>query len=336
LIGYSKPPDKSTAGVYFISPFPSLHRSAVSPFRRITSVKNISTMPGVASSPFHLIAQRCSDEIERIVQDIKQDRDNWQATAAQYKKGFENMKIHFNELQGICFAAQADLADERTENRRLRDKLELSQRTSLQLDKSSDGHPTGSRRGLSVALDSAPIDVDGPSIPLTCANFRRVEQFASSKDFTQALAELERLLRGPLSPDARVEGLLFKSTIFRAADSDLILDALAACSEALEMCNRQSSSVKHFLSKIQYHRGLCYYRLKMIPHAQVAFGCVTTSDVFYDKAMEYRKSCEEVLGAIDDARARTGFEEARPCARGVPARMRGVESIVSSSYRNIR
>jgi hypothetical protein len=293
-------------------------------------------MPGVASSPFRLIAQRCSDEIARVVQDIKQDRDNWQATAAHYKKGFESMKTHFNELQDICFAVQADLANERTENRRLRDNLELNRHTSLQLDRSSDVPPTGSRREHSVVLDSAPIDVDGPFIPLTCANFRRVEQFASYNDFTQALAELERLLRGPLSPNARVEGLLLKSTILRAADSDLILDALAACSEALEMCDRQSSSVKHFLSKIQYHRGLCYYRLKMILHAQVAFGVVSPSDIFYDKAMEYRKSCEEVLGAIDDTMSRTGFEEVRPCTGGMPARMRATESIVSSSYQTNR
>jgi hypothetical protein len=293
-------------------------------------------MPGVAASHFDLIAQRCSDEIEQVVQDIKQDRDNWKATAEQYKQGFETMKAHFNELRDICFAAQADLTNERTETRRLRDKIELGLETTLQLEKHEDDLQTGSRRGLSVVLDPAPIDVDGPSIPLTCANFRRVEQFASYKDFDQAIAELERLLRGPLSADARVEGLLLKSTILRAADSDLLLDALAACSEALEMCDRQSSNVKHFLSKIHYHRGLCYYRLNMILHAQDAFGVVSPNDPFYDKAMEYRKSCDEELDAIDDTRARTGFEEARLFTREMPAKMRGGESLVSASLRTIR
>ena len=73
----------------------------------------------------------------------------------------------------------------------------------------------------------------------------------------------------------------------------------------------------------------------MIPHAQDAFGVVNPSDPFYNKAMEYRKSCDEELDAIDDARARTGFEETRMFAREMSAHMRGGESIASPSYRII-
>ena len=140
-------------------------------------------MPGVASSSFELIAQRYSDEIQQVVQDIKQDRDTWKATAEQYRQGFEIMKAHFNELRDICFAAQANLANERTKNQRLQDKFDQSLETSLQLEKHADDLHTRPRPRLPIVLDPALVDIDDPSVPLTCANFRRVEQFASRKDF---------------------------------------------------------------------------------------------------------------------------------------------------------
>ncbi|KAF2799882.1 hypothetical protein K505DRAFT_44413 [Melanomma pulvis-pyrius CBS 109.77] len=281
-------------------------------------------MPGVTFSPFNLVAQTCSDGIEEAVQGLKQDRDNFKAIAGQYKRALLELVDRFKELEDICVATQAELANEQTVNRRLRDQIELGHNDGPRPENDTDGLHGEPKHGLALVMEYAQLDIDGLFIPLACANFRRVEQFAVQGDFNPAIIELNRLLRGPLSADARVEGLLLKSIILRAFDPDSLSDALAACNEAMELCDRHPT-VKCFLSKIQYYRGICLYRLKMVSHALGAFAAVGRGEIFYDSAMEYRKSCEEEQVLTDGTMGRYGFEEQRTMAEMQPSQPREIQ-----------
>ena len=59
-------------------------------------------------------------DMERIVHDLKVDRDTWQAVALQYKEAFETQSNRLQQLQDVCFAAQAELENERAQRQRLR------------------------------------------------------------------------------------------------------------------------------------------------------------------------------------------------------------------------
>lgn len=308
---------------------PVLHST---PNTQHISQSHISTMPGVTSSPFNLVAQTCSDDIEGTVQGLKQDRDNCKAIAGQYKRALLELADRFKELEDICVATQAELAHEQTINRRLQDKIELSQKDGPRPENGTDDLQNEPKCGLALGMEFTQLDVDGLFIPLACANFRRVEQFASQGDFNPAIIELNRLLRGPLSSDARVEGLLLKSIILRASDPDSLSDALAACNEAMELCDRHPN-VKCFMSKIQYYRGICLYRLNMVSHALGAFAAVGQGEIFYDSAMEYHKSGEEEQVVTDGTMGRYGFEKQRTMAEMQPSQSREIHRDVSSSHR---
>lgn len=245
--------------------------------------------------------------IHAAVRQLKVERDTWQAIALQYKAAFEAQTSRFQEMQDVCFATQAELENERASNRQLRLSSDR-QETDLpsNVDGSKDSHanlfgsaavlPHGKRRRASE----------------TCTNplFQRVRQCNDQRDYGTALAELERLLRGPLSPKARAEGLLLKSDILHAAGPDEFYDALAACSEALELCDRLAE-LESFLPRIQYQRGVLYYQLRMLSQAQDAFRSVSDDSSLFVTAKEYQRSCDVEMALQRAANRRSGFDESR-------------------------
>jgi putative pyruvate formate lyase activating enzyme len=259
------------------------------------------------------IAMDTMADIEQIVRGLKVDRDTWQAVALEYKVAFEAQTNRLQQLQDVCFAAQAELENERAHHQR---------RQSVSHERESH-HPTPFDGAEDLRLNFAfgtaaiysPIRTE-PSQPHSssedCANtlFERVQECAAQRNYGTALVEVERLLRGPLSYKARAEGLLLKSNILRASGPDELLDALAACSEAVELCDRLSE-LQNLLPRIRYQRGLLYHELRQLQQAQEAFSTVNDVDVLSPKASEFRKSHDDELDLLRCTKRRSGFDEHR-------------------------
>jgi len=190
-------------------------------------------------------------QIQGPVQTLKIDRDTWKAVALKYKAAFEAQTSRFKELQDVCFATQAELQNERVERRQLQELSEQRERNRMSTMDGADeprvyGTATvfrGSHQRQASRESSNPL-------------YSRVQHCIDQRNYGTALAEIERLLRGPLSAKARAEGLLLKSSILRAAGPDEVYGALAACSEALELCDR-IQDLESFLPRIQHQRGTC-------------------------------------------------------------------------------
>ncbi|KAF1972110.1 hypothetical protein BU23DRAFT_644877 [Bimuria novae-zelandiae CBS 107.79] len=260
-------------------------------------------------------AADAAEDIVATIRTLKKERDTWRAVAEAYQQAFEDQTARLQELQNICIATQAELENERTDNaNHRRQKSEVSQ-ASL---RSGDGRTTdgtddtleNSSFGTATIYESNHADVTWR--PNFC--FRHVENFASQREYASALKEIDHLLRGPLTPQARVEGLLLKSTVMRKLE--WLYDALAACSEAVELCHRLDE-LRAYLPKIQYQRGICYYQLRMTREARDAFNEVCADDdLLYAKASAMRDSCDdELLGR------RLGFEAHRTVTEGLLAQL---------------
>ncbi|KAF2703638.1 hypothetical protein K504DRAFT_174525 [Pleomassaria siparia CBS 279.74] len=274
-------------------------------------------MPG-PTSPFEELAQSCSDDISQIVGELKKQRDHFETLARQYESGYKTLKAHFQELHDRYLASQAKLANEQTVTRRLRDKLRSIQEHGAELDRSIEALLNSSTDRCANETEIVGFDVDGPTFPPSCVNFRRVEQSANRKDFVAATTELDRLLKGPLSADARIEGLLLRSIIVRASMTDPEYEALVACIEALEICKNRPD-VKHLIPKVQYYAGICHYRLRRWLLAQDAFNAaVKPGEPFSASALYFLNSSIEK--ELDEAngepvvQARSAFEEHRAIA----------------------
>lgn len=251
-------------------------------------------------------------DLVEAVRQVKVERDTWQAVALQYKAAFEAQTARLRELQDICFATQAELENERAHYRRIHLSLDgVPHDCPPALD--STDNPTDSQPfGTAIILSPSRIDMSWRLRPSEdCGNpiFKRVQQLASQRNYSTALVEVERLLRGPLSPKARAEGLVLKSSILQATGPDSLYDALAACSEALELCDRVSE-LQPLLSKIQYQRGLYYYQLRMLHQARDAFRAVREDNLLFERANEYRRSCDDELELLHFDR-RSAFDEKR-------------------------
>ncbi|KAL1798551.1 hypothetical protein ACET3X_002588 [Alternaria dauci] len=254
-------------------------------------------------------------DIEQIVHDLKVDRDTWQAVALQYKKAFEAQTTRLQQLQDICFAAQAELENERAQHQRLQavsDGRENHRPSAL--DGVEDLQP---RFTLPSATVSAPTrtlylhpHVRSSSEDSTNPLFERVQTCTTQRNYGTALLEVERLLRGPLSYRARAEGLLLKSNILRASGPDELLDALATCSEAVELCDRLSE-LHDFLPRIQYQRSLLCYELRLLHQAQEAFSTVSDDELLSAKSNEFHKSYDDELHLLRCTKRRSGFDENR-------------------------
>jgi hypothetical protein len=263
-----------------------------------------------------------ADLVEAVNQ-LKVDRDTWQAVALQYKAAFNAQTARLQEFQDICFATQAELENERAQNRRLNLSLDGVSHDPLATAGSTEESQDESSFGTALVLSRSCIDINWQLRPSRdCGNpiFKCVEQFASQQDWGTALVEIERLLRGPLSPKARAEGLLLKSSILQATGPESLYDALAACSEALELCD-YVSELESLLPKIQYQRGLYYYQLRMLHQAREAFKAVSENNSLFERANEYRKSCNEELELFCSPNRRSAFDESRAASESVLAQL---------------
>ena len=258
--------------------------------------------------------------ITDTVRQLKVDHDTWQAVALQYKAAFEAQTARLRELQDICFATQAELENERAQNRRLHlsldgishDRTPIADSSDNSTD-STDDSAESPTFGTATVISPNRIDMSWKTRPTEdCGNpiFNRVQLFTSQRNYGTALVDIERLLRGPLSPKARAEGLLLKSSILQATGPDSLYDALAACSEALELCDRESD-LQSLLPKIQYQRGLYYYELRMLHQAREAFREASEDNMLHEKADEYRRSCNEEIELFCSPNRRTAFDENR-------------------------
>ena len=245
---------------------------------------------------------------------LKTDRDTWKAVALQYKDAFEQQTARFRELQDICFASQAELENERAECRRLQLSLKGAMRGGESVtDSSDDANSDSPCFGTAVVFPVGQVEKGWrPRSSEDCANpiFKRVQQLTTQQNYGTATREIERLLRGPLSPKARAEGLLLKSIILEATGPDSLYDALAACSEALELCDRVSELEK-LLPKIQYQRGVYYYQLHMLQQAREAFSAASEDNLLCTRANAYRQSCEDELELLRFSNHRSAFDEDR-------------------------
>lgn len=260
-----------------------------------------------------LAAMDAAADLVRTVHQLKIDRDTWQTLALQYKAAFEAQTARLRELQDICFATQAELENERVRSWRLHMGLDGAQHDRPLTAQSFGTAVVVSPSRIDMSWRLRPLEEDGNLI------FKRVQQFASQRNFGTALVEIERLLRGPLSLKARAEGLLLKSSILQATGPDSLYDALAACSEAFELCER-SAELQSLLPKIQYQRGLYYYQLRMLQKARDAFKAASEDNLLFDRANEYRQSCDDELELLHYDR-RSAFDETRSISNSALTQM---------------
>lgn len=281
-----------------------------------------------------VVAMEHSAELVKAVHQLKIDRDTWQAVALQYKAAFETQTARLQELQNICFATQAELENERAQYRRLHPGLDGAPHdrppTVDSTDNSIDSHCFGTAMVLSPkrierGWKFRPSSDEGNPV------FQRVQHFAFQRNYGTALVEVERSLRGPLSPKARAEGLLLKSKILQATGPDSLYDALAACSEALELCDRLSE-LQFLLPKIQYQRGLCYYQLRMLHQARDAFRAVSEDNRLFERANDHRQSCDDELELLHLPNRRSAFDESRVATDGFLAQLDVGSSHVGDSH----
>lgn len=245
-------------------------------------------------------------EILDAVVQLKQESETWRAVAEQYRVAFEEQTVRLRELQDICVATQAELENERMGNRRcqaqsspLRDAVDL-------LNDGTVGGLDDHTFGVATAVSKSRVDLswDSSSKP-SSPYLQRIEQLASQRDYGTALKEIDHLLQSPLPPDTRIEGLLLKSNLMRK--SEWLYDALATCSEALELCDCLEE-LHCYLPRVQYQRGLCYFQLNMVQQAQAALDDASTNDdSICAKPSALRLSCEEHL----QPGRRPGFEAYR-------------------------
>lgn len=248
--------------------------------------------------------QDIAADIQNTVHQLKAERDMWQAVAAKYRAAFEAQTVRLEELQGICFATQAELDNERSQHRRLQSSSDGSHRRYPSVTDGAQDLKASSAFGTAAILHTQQPFGD-------CTNplFHRATQCAEQHNYGSAIVEIERLLRGPLSPKARAEGLLLKSSILKAAGPDELYNSLAACSEALELCDRLSE-LECFLPRIQYQRGVLYYQLRMLHHARNAFGAVDESTLSAT-AKDYHNLCDDEIRLLRAENRRSGFDESR-------------------------
>ena len=234
---------------------------------------------------------------------LKEDRDTWREVAKQYKEAFEAQTNRLLELQNICVATQAELENERLIHRR------GSYRTSYQTAESvpCDGRDS---RWLS--------GTDWLFTPLTRQWYNDVEKSLSMRLFTTALFKIDRSFCGTLSYEAQLEGILLKSTILRSSDSNLLHEALAQCTKAMQLCDRHSR-LEIFRTKVHFFKAVCLFQLGMFPQARLSFAAVDTVEFFHEKAQDYIVLCdleEEEEKSPYSPKRRSAFEGQRTITDG--------------------
>jgi hypothetical protein len=291
-------------------------------------------MDAPAVSATVLAAHQCSEDIELSIRKLKNECAIWKASAAAYEAAFEAQTKRLREVVDVCVATQAELENERVRHRLKRDKSDLSSKVETYAVKAIYDPYTPRTLGCDGALDARQADVEWQSTPLTTANFGHVEQLVSQRDFSKARDEIDRILPHPLSNEARVEALLLKSAICRASGPDWLLEGLAQCSEALSLCDKLSD-LEFLLPKIQYHRGLCHYKLHELSQARDAFAAIEPASPLHDRATKYRKSCDEDSDSLCVKKRRSAFDEHRTVTERYLSQLKANESAVSHHLSNV-
>ncbi|KAF2659120.1 hypothetical protein K491DRAFT_591727 [Lophiostoma macrostomum CBS 122681] len=275
-----------------------------------------------------LAAHQCSEDIELAIRTLKQDCDIWQARAAAYKAAFEAQTKQLREVIDVCVATQAELENERVNNRQRRDNSELSSILETYAVKAIHEPRALCTLGWDGALDVRQTDVEWHSTAVTQANFGHVEQLLTQRDFSRARTEIDRILPRPLSNEARIEALLLKSVICRASGPDWLLEGLAQCSEALSLCDKLSD-LEFLLPKIQYHRGLCHYKLHEIAQARDASTAAEPAVPLHEGATGNRKSRDEDSDSLCIRKRRSAFDEHRTVTERYLSQLKASESAKS-------
>lgn len=270
-------------------------------------------------------------DIANLIQPLKDDRDAWKATAEAYKSAFEEQTTRLREAISLCISTRIELEEARARCPPARRRATFEGNPTPgtahihapQLSQASAGTRSSHTLLGEVQLPVEQPEWDWQSNHTTKAHFGHVEQLANRDDFTKAREEIDRILPGRLSNEARVEGLLLKSAICRASGPDWVLEALAQCSEALALCENLRE-LEFLRPKILFQRGLCLLRLRELEQAREAFRGVGDGDGGGDRMVERARAlgrtCEELLGLEEGegegARRRSAFEEQRAVAEG--------------------
>ncbi|OAL45386.1 hypothetical protein IQ07DRAFT_519967 [Pyrenochaeta sp. DS3sAY3a] len=255
--------------------------------------------------------------IEQVVHQLKVDRDTWEAVALKYKTAFEAQTARLTQLQDICFATQAELENERLLHHPLQSTSSECLRARVPATDGTNDLPRDSSYGSATIYSPLRIDWDRPKrLYDECTNplFEQVQLSVSRRNYGTALAEVDRLLRGPLSAKARTEGLLLKSNVLRASGPDELFEALAACSEALELCDRLSE-LESLLPRVRYQRGVLCYELRLLHEAREDFKSVSKDDLLSMDTVESRSSYDDDISRLRVAKRRSGFDENRTITR---------------------
>lgn len=259
-------------------------------------------------SEFPALPTDLLDEIERLVQPLKAERDLWKARAEAYKTAFESQTARLQEAVEVCLLTRAELDN-------MRARRQCSQPMSITETKPTHGtHSTKSQSSHTLISEgeqrTSKVDREWQSTPVSKATFGTVEELLSHDDVSKAREEIDRILPGRLSHEARVEGLLLKSAICRASGPDWALEGLAQCSEAMTLCEK-ISNLSSLLPKIHYHRGLCLLRLRQLEQARDAFAAIQPSHPLHERSSKYRRSCDDELEGFGSAKRRSAFDEHR-------------------------
>lgn len=260
------------------------------------------------------------DEITRLVKPLKDERDTWKATAQAYKAAFEAQTARLAEAVELCMATSAELAKLREQFLATGSSAAFPQRPH------STKHSYGSLSSHTLVGDtgsSHKVD-EWQSTPITKATFGHVEKLLNKAEIIKAREEIDRILPGRLSHEARIEGLLLKSAICRASGPDWALEGLAQCSEAMTLCEK-ISSLSSLLPKINYHRGLCLMRLRQLEQARDAFAAVGPTHPLHDGATKYRRSCDDEIETFGCPNRRSGFDERRTITEGFLSHLKEAE-----------
>jgi hypothetical protein len=282
-------------------------------------------MPAFQTPDTSVLPQALQDHVADLVQPLKDERDDWKATAEAYKSAFQEQTSRLREAISLCISTRIELEETRARcpPSRRRATIEANAMHAAHISRASAG-----TRSSHTLMGDQP-QFEWQSSPITKANFGHVEQLAGGDDFTKARDEIDRILPSKLSNEARIEGLLLKSAICCASGSDWVLEALAQCSEALTLCDNMED-LAFLLPKIQYHRGLCLLRLRELEQARDAFTDVDPNDPLHDRAKLYRQSCNDQLEDADLAKRRSAFEEHRTFAQGYLSTLNDSEQRVCS------
>lgn len=231
----------------------------------------------------------CLTDIERVVRELKRERDTWQMLALQYKSAFESQTNRLRELQDLCVAVQAGF-----------EESEYAQTRS--------------------ACPWSPVGVDSHD-PSTQTHryppFHHVQQFIEHREHDIALAEMLHSPPGPITTETRVRRLFLKINHFQAMGFEELYEMPAASSEVLAN-DLPLAELENLLLQIQYQRRVLCEQLRMIYRANRATTLFRNSEERSGLGGDYTAS--PAHDALVSKR-RSGFDEERTMSEELMAEL---------------